>query len=87
MRIYKYPIEATDRQTIKMPAAARPLCVQVQHDQICIWAEVKPEARELERAVLVIGTGHEMPADAGAFTYLGTVQLLRGGLVFHVFIQ
>jgi hypothetical protein len=83
MRIYKWALEVVDQQTLALPAGAQILCVQVQYERPCIWALVDPSAGLEPRALLMYGTGHPVSDQAGR--YIGTYQLDRGGLVFHVF--
>ena len=74
----------TEDNTIEMPLGARILSVQVQMDEICIWALINDAHELVSRRFRVFGTGH--PIEGGdALTYLGTVQLLEGRLVLHVF--
>lgn len=84
--IWKYQLKIDDRQTIRMPAGADLLCVQVQRDIPVLYALVDPGARLVERDIIVFGTGHPID-DHTAFEgeYLGTVQQAGGSLVWHVF--
>lgn len=86
--IYKYPLEAVDRQTVRLPRGARILCVQNQRETPCLWAVVTVDVESKPpnefRTFLILGTGHpqdKIPAD----NYIGTFQLDEGTLVFHVF--
>lgn len=80
--IYKYPLELTDNQLLTLPSSARPLSVQLQGDQLCLWAEVNTGVGGLKDAVIsIVGTGHEIPR--GAVHYLGTVQ--QAAFVWHVY--
>lgn len=83
-RIFKYPLETTDEQVIRIPRGAVPLCVQVQAGP-CLWALVDDTQPSESRTVRVIGTGHPIP-DADRLGYVGTYQFHGGALVFHVFI-
>ena len=83
MTIWKYQLMAGDKQTIDMPSGARPLCVQVQNGVPCLWALCDPSAPKEKRYFEVFGTGHIVTP--GTRDYLGTVQLLDGALVLHVF--
>jgi hypothetical protein len=83
-RIYKYPLQTADEQTVVMRAGAWPLCVQVQNGAPCLWAMVDDQQPEQEATFRVIGTGHPIP-DADRLGYVGTYQLAAYGLVFHVF--
>lgn len=82
MIIYKYPIRVAPEQYVDMPSAARILSVQVQHDTLCLWAVIDPEAPVHPRMIRVVATGKTFDNDGA---YLGTVQLERGQFVFHVF--
>ncbi len=82
--IWKFPIEVTDEQSVEMPVGAQPLSVQVQDDQVCIWALVDTEAKKEERLVQIFDTGIPI-TDEGDF--IGTFQILKGVLAFHTFIK
>lgn len=83
-RVFKYPLETTDEQTVHMPRGAHPLCVQVQGGP-CLWAMVDDQQPTEPRTIRVIGTGHPIP-DADRLDYIGTYQLHGGALVFHIFL-
>lgn len=84
-KIFKYPLQVTDQQTIKMPYGAKVLCVQVQDGTPCLWALVDPTVESVDHFVNTVGTGH--PTNQVAENYVGTYQLQGGALVFHVFIK
>ena len=84
-RVFKYPLEVTDRQIIDTFAGWKPLSVQVQGEQVCLWAEVNDEATTACYRVFVHGTGHAL--HPGAEVFVGTFQLMEGGLIFHVFAE
>lgn len=67
-----------------MPRDAEILCVQMQQEDVCLWAEVVPERAKVKRRFEIFGTGHPIDPNIDK-KYLGTVQLLAGGLVLHVF--
>lgn len=81
-RVFKYELQVMDYQWVAMPEGAEILCVQAQGGKPCIWALVNPNNPEGARCFRVAGTGH-LIAETGR--YLGTVQLMGGSLVFHVF--
>lgn len=83
LTIWKYEIEATDRQTVSIPKDAQFLSIQVQRQSICMWFLVNPKKPPVDRVFTVYGTGHHVPAVPGK--YLGTFQLMGGSLVFHAF--
>jgi len=82
-RIFKYLIPCGDEVAVSMPAGAEVLTVQTQSNQPCIWAVVKPENPPVDKWFCIRGTGHSFKGNEGKF--LGTFQLDRGELVFHVF--
>jgi len=85
--IWKFPLQSADQQTIKMPAGAELLSVQVQRETVCLWAKVDPEAAREPRVIAIFGTGHELPEDESTFRleFIDTFQLHDGALVFHAF--
>jgi hypothetical protein len=90
--IWKFPLELTDEQFIELPADARILTVQMQRTGVlhaetpCLWAIVDPAAPKVRALVRIVGTGHLFP-DADRLTYISTIQMHDGGLVFHVFVD
>ena len=82
-KIYKYQIAITDEIYLSMPKGAQVLSVQVQHDIPVIWALVDPDAPVVERHFHLEATGHQLPDLMGRF--IGTIQILEGDLVFHLF--
>lgn len=86
--IWKYELEVTNKQVIKMPVNAKILSVQEQHGKACLWALVGSEGTEAteERVFEVFGTGHEIHTDMGIEReYIGTFQLEGGSFVGHLF--
>lgn len=86
-RIYKYQLAVDDVQEIEMPAGARPIAVQVQHDTPYLWAIVNHDSNnsKMNVAFRTYGTGHQMDDLDEYPAYVGTYQLKDGMLVFHVF--
>lgn len=82
--VWKFPLEVTDLQTVRMPQGAVVLCVQVQGETPALWAMVDDGARFCDRVFATYGTGNptdHLPVDV----YIGTYQIKGGALVFHVF--
>jgi hypothetical protein len=86
LKVYKYVIPVVDEPVIIMPLSAKLLHVHNQRGEICLWALVNPEDREVgARRFRVAGTGH--PISQGEnLDYIGTVHMDGGRLVFHVFL-
>jgi len=83
MRIWKYTLAVTDRQSLSMPDGAHVLSVQVQGGMPQLWALVDEKAPQSLRHFDLYGTGNPVPSCPKKF--IGTFQLHGGGLVFHLF--
>ncbi len=99
-KIYKYPLEIKDVQTIEMPTESKILSVGVQsenggflddiifNEQPVIWVLVDLEnyntPKTTIRTIHIIGTGNPIPEIQ--LKFIGTVQMSKG-LVWHVFEQ
>lgn len=81
--VWKFPLPIADDVVLEMPVGARVLAVDTQHETICLWALVDPDAETQQRGFCVRGTGHPFTGSEGE--YLGTAMLRDGVLVFHVF--
>lgn len=85
-RIYKYAIQGKTMEAfygtreLELPEGARVLCVDTQDGDLCLWAEVDPEAPTRKAVLFVVGTGQE-PPDQGI--YRGTAQ--QGPYVWHIY--
>lgn len=81
--IWKNTLKWTDRQTIEIPEGASFLSAHKQYRDPCIWYSCDPQAPKVACLITMVGTGHPVPDDAGLF--IGTVLLVNGDLVLHVF--
>lgn len=84
-RIYKAVLELTDAQEITVERGAKPLCVQMQGENPCLWYATDIEQPVSMATVFIIGTGNPIPNDVSTDHYIGTFQLYGGTLVFHAF--
>lgn len=88
--IYKYDIIAAENGIIEGPIT-KLLTAQVQHNSIVVWAEVDTAAPNRKFQIIPIGTGWPLDAPEGkecvldTHTYISTVQMAGGSLVFHVY--
>jgi len=82
MKIWKYTLN-NPTNNIMMPKNAKILDVQIQHNEIQMWALVNENNEQEQRDFSIFGTGNEIPDDPG--DYIATFQLYDGKLVFHVF--
>jgi hypothetical protein len=92
--IYKYVLNIEDEPSILMPMGAQILSVDAQmdpsrvgdHEQLCLWALVDPEAIPEGRHFRIYGTGHPVEeADLANSRFIGTVPMMNGSLIWHVF--
>lgn len=86
-QIWKFKIDPPEFvvSAVKMPQGAKVLSVGNQGEQIMLWALVDAEAMQEERLFRVIGTGWDIEPDFDATKFVGTVSLLGGKLIFHIF--
>lgn len=84
--VWKFPLTPSlqDHIKIRMPKGAEILTFQVQNHIPCIWALVYPDAPLVERRFWFVGTGHPLK-EVSKTTYIGTIQLEDGALIFHLF--
>lgn len=92
LKIFKYPLEITDDQTIKLPHGARILSAMNQYDNIVLYALISDnEINTEEVSIRIVGTGYDIDffipsaVFGGGYKFLGTVSLYDGKLMFHVF--
>lgn len=88
-QIYKYVIDPRRLSNFFwIPEQAEFLSVQTQGDeneQLCMWFKVNPGNTPERRDFIVVGTGHNIPEYATNPKFLGTCQMCKGRLVWHVF--
>ena len=84
MNVYKYELEITDEQIIRLPFASEILTIQMQGDKCCLWALVDPRNELDERTICIYGTGNPIQNEI-RLKYISTFQIPQLGLVFHAF--
>lgn len=84
--IYKYQLDVTGTQLIKMPVGADPFTAEFQGNLLCIWAAVNSKEEEFEdREFRIFGTGEHLNMTGGVFRFLNTVHHESG--VWHIFAR
>lgn len=78
--IWKWQLERTDQQTIRMPQGAAILSASKQNGSLTIWAEVETDSPTEDRTVFIVGTGNPKPT-TGRFI----ASVFDGPFVWHVF--
>ncbi len=83
-KIYKYRLTLIDRQYINMPIGYEILSVQVQDNDLVLWALVSPEMKNARVPIEINGTGNMIHEHEGeSKKYLATIQM--NYFVWHVF--
>ena len=84
--IYKYALDLTNRQEIRIKNGANILDAQIQDNGLFIWAEVNSEHLDIVRHIRIFGTGHPIK-DLESLIYIATFQIPNKKLVFHVYLE
>lgn len=84
--IYKYPLLIQDCQSLQLPANAEILTVQLQDNTPCIWALVDNNLPLSDVIIRMFPTGAYID-DSLNLKYCGTIQLMKGNMVIHFFIE
>jgi len=90
-KVYKYTILRTSQSTVEdhllLPRGAQILSVAEQRDEIVLYAVTDNLQTEYENyRIHIAGTGHPLPDDIDTARFLGTVNLMEGSLMFHVYV-
>lgn len=83
--VWKFPVPVEGEFAIEMPLDAVLRCVQTQHGEPFLWAEVNPNRDPEPRKFRLIGTGHPIKVGSELLEYVGTFQLWGGDLVWHLY--
>jgi hypothetical protein len=85
--IWKYKLPVLDEFHVDIPAGARILTAQVQHNELNLWALVDTEATVIPYNFAILGTGNPIDDSINLLCYrfVNTFQLYEGGFVGHLF--
>jgi len=84
--VWKFELEITDTQSIKMPKNAQILSIKKQNDVPVLYALVDTDNEKETRLFEIFKTGHEIMYDMGVTReYIGTYKMQNDRFVFHVF--
>lgn len=83
MKIWKFPVEPSERPLVWMQEGAKILHFGLQGNTPCLWALCDSDAPKEGREFRQFGTGHDIPDEVGE--YIGTVLMNNGTLVLHLF--
>lgn len=84
-KIFKYPLEIIDYQTVEVKSPAILLSVVGIDDDIMMYAMV--DDLEIPVDIRIIGTGNAIKDDIDDYKFLGTVNLMNGKETWHVFAR
>lgn len=86
---WKFPLAVQDDlQTFDLPKGSMVLSVAEQHERACLWCLVDNEVTEtISVDVRIAGTGHSLDDVGEDWRFIGTVLLMGGSLVLHIFIR
>jgi hypothetical protein len=83
--IWKYTLPFAENEygacSMSMPTDSKIISVQVQNNNICLWAEVNLDKEFEDRKIVSVGTGKYIPE--GNLHFIGTVQ--REQFVWHIY--
>jgi hypothetical protein len=84
--IFKYPIEVTDEQKVKLPSDSLIISAINQNGQLVIYALVDTEEKDTEeKTIRIFGTGHPCDVEEFDYNFLGSV--VTGDFVWHIFAE
>lgn len=90
LKVYKYPIPLKDYVEIELPAGAKILHINEQHNslqdkELMLWALVDPNISLKEkRKIRIVGTGHPIQG-LEKLKHINTAILFSGDYVLHFF--
>jgi hypothetical protein len=85
--VYKYNLKDLHEQTIVADLRWKPLSVTQVDNRIYLYALVDTDRDKYPHKVKIFGTGHPFEQGDLDNAFVGTVALLGGQLVFHVFVE
>lgn len=83
MTIVSFTLVQLHVQFVSIPFGAKFLSVSVKNGQLTAYALVDPQLPKVQRKVLVVSTGNQIPSEKWEF--VGTA--LEKGNVWHVFAE
>lgn len=87
--IYKYPVPIQEEFTLELPVDHKILSFQEQNGLLYIWCLVNTDSKVFSPTFYLFGTGQDLSDYSyriqSYLSFVGTVQLDKGTLVFHLF--
>jgi len=85
--IHKYELAVANYQEIDIPEVALSLTVQMQHNSPYLWALVNSTVPKKKMKIRMYATGQPLDIEAYRLTYINTISIQNGNLIFHFFIE
>jgi len=86
-RIYKYTLTPSNK-VLAIPGCLKIISVESQRQEIVVYALIETSSDTTKGfEFLVIGTGHDINVDIDVYEFLGTVSMVDGTFMFHVFYR
>ena len=84
--IWKYPLNFLhELNDIEMPKGSQVLTVDHQHGQVVMWVAVDPDAPKVHRRICIVPTGQRTERRLVEKQHIGTLLMLQGEFVIHIF--
>jgi len=81
--VWKFPLQPTGVQRIRMPRDSTILTIQVQGRFVRLWALIETDKEPVDRFFIITMTGKPLPDEIER--YIGTFQIPEQNFVGHVF--
>ena len=79
--VWKYKIKINETFELELPIGARIILIGLQHNDLCLWAEVDTEVETEKRFFRIHGTGH--PINEGFLNHIKS--FIDGDFVWHIY--
>jgi hypothetical protein len=87
-RVFKYPLEITDEQSILIPKNHNIISVIEKDNVPVVYVIVEDnDPCQVERHFSIRGTGHSIPGNIEALTFLGSIKTHNDQFVWHIWIK
>lgn len=86
----KYKLEAVEKQTIALPLNSKIMSARSEGNDVFLEVSVDPNQKSEENEYVdlcVYGTGHAAPDSIEEYTFLDTIEMYGGGMMFHAFYK
>jgi hypothetical protein len=86
-RIFKYELKTKDEQILELPIRSKILSLVTLNNKVYVCAIVDTEQKENESYLIAIHNIGHFVGETDDYTFLGTVVLFNGRLIWHIFCK